>query len=164
MLALLLVIVWSHLVGAQSNGDVRIVQNPNDTKDWGRLEVYLNGEWGTFCIKNVGRYPGLGFDSYSADAACRQLGYQDSWSVSKASDYIDVIPLASNSTPIHTGHSECGKTTDGGFAHVLRCFYLDTDYDNIIMDSACTHDDDIIIVCSFDLHLDGYDTELIRKP
>jgi hypothetical protein len=43
---LLLVIAWSHLVGAQSNGDVRIVQNPNYAfiKHWGRLEVYINGE------------------------------------------------------------------------------------------------------------------------
>ena len=161
MLALLLVIVWSQSVGAQSNGDVRIIQNPNNTfiKDWGRLEVYLNGEWGTFCVKNVDGYSDIGFNSYAADAACRQLGYQDSWTVSKASDYIDDIPLASNSTPIHTGRSVCGETTDGGFSHVLRCFYFDTDH--IIMDSTCTHDDDVIIECSiFDLYLDGYDTEL----
>ena len=159
---LLLVIVWSHLVGAQSNGDVRIIPSPNDTyiTGRGRLEVYLNGEWGTFCAKkNDNRYSDVGFNSYAADAACRQLGYQDSDEISKASDYIDVIPLASNSTPIHTGHSVCGKTTDGGFSHVLHCFYLDTDHD---MDSACTHDDDVIIDCSiFDLYLDGYDTELI---
>ena len=155
---LLLVIVWSQLVGAQSNGDVRVVQNPNDTDySWGRLEVYLNSEWGTFCVKNDDRYPGLGFNSYSADAACRQLGYQMSDAVSKASDHIDDIPLASNSTPIHTGHSMCGKNTNGGFSHVLRCFYLDTDHD---MDSTCTHDDDVIILCSL-FHLDGYDTELI---
>ncbi len=144
----LLVIAWSQLVGAQSNGDVRIVQNPNDTfiKHWGRLEVYINGEWGTFCAN--------GFDSYSADAACRQLGYDNSLSneVSKASDYTDVIPLASNSTPIHTGYSNCGKTSNGGFSHVLRCFHL-------YMDPTCTHDDDVIIQCSiFDLN--GYDTEL----
>jgi hypothetical protein len=151
---LLVIMCSSHLVGAQSNGDVRIVQNPNDTfiKDWGRLEVYINGEWGTFCANE--------FDSYSADAACRQLGYQLSWEVSKASDSTNDIPLASNSTPIHTGRSVCGKTTDGGFSHVLRCFYLHTDHDNIIdMDPTCTHDDDVIIQCSpFDL--DGYDTEL----
>ena len=155
---LLLVIVWSHLVEPQSNGDVRVLQNPNDTDySWGRLEVYLNGEWGTFCIKNGDRYPDLGFNSYSADAACRQLGYQMSDAVSKASDHIDDIPLASNSTPIHTGRSVCGKNTNGGFSHVLRCFYLDTDHD--IMDSTCTHDDDVIIECSiFDLN--EYDTEL----
>ena len=144
-------------------GDVRIVPSPNHTsiKDRGRLEVYLNGEWGTFYIKNVDGYSDIGFNSYAADAACRQLGYQDSWTVSKASDSIDDIPLASNSTPIHTGRSVC---TDGGFSHVLRCFYLDTDRDimDSALDSACTHDDDVIIKCSIlDLHWDGYDTELI---
>ena len=153
---LLLVIMWSHLVGAQSNGDVRIVQNPNDTfimiKDeiWGRLEMYLNGEWGTLCIK--GRYPGLGFNSYVADAACRQLGYRYSWSkISKASDCIDLIPLASNSTPIHIGFlkEDCDKTTDGVFSHILRCFdlrILSADHDT--ESSHCTHDDDVIIECS----------------
>jgi hypothetical protein len=154
---LLLVIVWrSHLFRAQSNGDVRIARNLNGTfiKRWGRLEVYINGEWGTFCAN--------GFNSYSADAACRQLGYENSLSneVSKASDYTDVFPLASNSTPIHTGRSVCGKTIDGGFSHVLRCFYLDTNHDN--KSTNCTHDDDVIIDCSiYTLDLDGYDTELI---
>ena len=160
---LLLVIMWSHLVGAQSNGDVRVVQNPNDTfimiKDeiWGRLEMYLNGEWGTLCIE--GRYPGLGFNSYVADAACRQLGYRFSWSkISKASDCIDLIPLASNSTTIHIGlrKLDCDKNTDGVFSHILNCFDLSANHE---IYSTCTHDDDIIIGCS-DWRLEGYDTEL----
>ena len=150
-LVLLLVIVWGHLVGAQSNGDIRIVQNPNNTFieywDPGRLEVYLDGEWGTICAN--------GFNAYAADVACRQLGYEDSsGKISKAIDYADVIPLASNSTPIHAGLSECGKTNDGGFSHILRCFYL-------YADPTCTHDDDVIIQCSiFHLVNSGYDTEL----
>ena len=135
---LLLVIVWSHMVGAQSNGDVRIIQNPNTTlfdNPWGRLEVYLDGEWGTFCAN--------GFNSYAADAACRQLGYENSLgNISKASDHPRVIPLANNSTPIHTGRSKCGKTDDGGFSHVLQCFYLDVD-----PTVSCMHDDDVIIQC-----------------
>ena len=144
---LLLAIVWSDFIRAQSNGDVRII-NPNDTSRMGRLEVYLDGEWGTFCAN--------GFDSYSADAACRQLGYQISiGDVSKASDFIYYIPLASNSTPIHTGISTCFKTNDGGVSHVLRCLNLDFSF-------TCMHDDDVIIDCSpFTLDMEGYyDTEL----
>ena len=62
---LLLVIMWSRLVGAQSNGDIRVVQNPNDTytfiKDdiWGRLEVYLNGECAKADIQALDSIPML---------------------------------------------------------------------------------------------------------
>ena len=157
---LLLVIMWSQLVEPQSNGDVRIIPSPNDTfiidSSWGRLEMYLNGEWGTLCIK--GRYPGLGFNSYVADAACRQLGYRFSWSkISKASDCIDLIPLASNST-IHIGlrKLDCDKYTDGVFSHILNCFDLSANHE---IYSTCTHDDDVIIGCS-DWRYEGYDTEL----
>ena len=109
--------------------------------------MYLDGEWGTICANR--------FNSYAADAACQQLGYEYSLGeISKASDYTHSIPLASNSTPIHTGYSECGKTNEDGFSHILRCFSLD-------VDPTCTHDDDAIIQCSiFTLDLDGHDTEL----
>ena len=33
----------------------------------GRLEIFLQGEWGTVCND--------GFDSIDADVACRRLGY-----------------------------------------------------------------------------------------
>lgn len=33
----------------------------------GRLEILLNGKWGTVCGQN--------FDLYEADLACKQLGY-----------------------------------------------------------------------------------------
>ena len=95
--------------------------------------MYLDSEWGTFCAN--------GFNSHVADAACRHHG-SISDDVSKASDYVDVIPLASNSTPIHTGTSRCGKTDVGGFSHVLGCFDLD-----IYVGPTCTHDDDVIIDC-----------------
>ena len=84
--------------------------------------MYLGGEWGTFCMI----VHADGFNSHAADAACRQLGYVYSvGKVYKASNYNNhFIPLASNSTPIHTGYSECGNTDDGGFSHVLCCFHL----------------------------------------
>lgn len=34
----------------------------------GRLEVLLNGEWGTVCLN--------GFDAYEADIACKEMGYR----------------------------------------------------------------------------------------
>ena len=49
---LLLMTVWTNLIGAQSNRDIRIILSLID--DWGTPEVYLDGEWNTF----------------SADAAC----------------------------------------------------------------------------------------------
>ena len=38
---------------------------PLDVVTVGRLEIYLNGQWGTVCINNFG----------GGDTACRQLGY-----------------------------------------------------------------------------------------
>ena len=70
-----------------------------------------------------------------------------------------------NSTPIHIGFlmDDCDKTTDGVFSHILRCFdlrILSADHDTESI--HCTHDDDVIIVCAFDLDWpwEGYDTEL----
>ena len=68
-----LIIICGHLVKAQSNGDLRLVQGSSrDEYDMmGRLEIYLDGEWGTFCVKN--------FNSNAGDTACRQLGYAESF-------------------------------------------------------------------------------------
>ena len=33
----------------------------------GRLEIFLNGAWGTVCLN--------GFDVYDADVACQELGF-----------------------------------------------------------------------------------------
>ena len=132
---LLLVILWGHSVGAQSNGDLRLIEQSTDKIDgYGRLEIYLDGEWGTFCSK--------GFDSIAGDIACRQLGYTDSYKVSKASDD-EIIPLASNSTPIHTVINNCGKTGCGAELHILRCITVD-----FSPDPSCSHDDDITVMCS----------------
>ena len=54
---------------APEYGDLRLVDNKNNHTDVsaGRLEVYVNGIWGTVCSER--------FDFYDADVACRQLGY-----------------------------------------------------------------------------------------
>ena len=100
----------------------------------------------TFCAK--------GFDSIAGDIACRQLGKTDSYEVMKASDAKE-IPLASNSTPIHTVFNECGKSG----CSILRCISVDFD-----PDPSCTRDDDVIVMCSlWDLDKDlcySHDTQL----
>ena len=55
-------------VAAQNNGDIRLVDGKSTNS--GRLEIYLNGGWGTVCY-NAALGPG------AAQAACKQLGYSD---------------------------------------------------------------------------------------
>ena len=45
------------------SGDVRLVSNQSTTE--GRVEVCLNGEWGTICD--------VGWDTAEAEVVCRQL-------------------------------------------------------------------------------------------
>ena len=148
---ILIVVCDPDLVGAQSNGDLRLVQGSSDmTDNFGRLEIYIDGEWGTFCAN--------GFDSIAGDIACRQLGNTDSYGIYKASD-ANEIPLASNSTPIHTVFNNCGKSGCDAALHILRCVQLD-----LRTDPSCTHDDDVIVMCSsWPLDLDycySHDTQL----
>jgi hypothetical protein len=132
-------------VQAQSNGDIRLVSNGRI--DRGRLEVYINGEWGTICGKR-----GTNFKAV-AETACRQLGLE----VPLVAFYGTVtqlgFPVAPNSTPIHFGSINCGSRSSTSnllvvcstnyYEHVLRCA-VDTKVDT----TACTHDNDIGVSCS----------------
>ena len=56
-----------------ANGELRIVNGTTVTSNLGRVEVYLNGVWGTVCGAQTQ------FSRPSAEVICRQLGYK-SWS------------------------------------------------------------------------------------
>ena len=64
---------FSH-TGAQTTGDLRLVGGDSPRK--GRVEIYLNGEWGTIEVR--GNLIGSSRERWAADAICRQLGYPDS--------------------------------------------------------------------------------------
>ena len=51
------------------SGDLRLVQGSNTSSSFsaGRLEIFLNGQWGTVCDD--------GFTFLDAHIACQQLGY-----------------------------------------------------------------------------------------
>ena len=149
----LIVLCMALFTQAQSNGDVRLVKG-NYFDEWtGRLEIYLDGEWGTFCAN--------GFNTFAGGAACRQLGYDGSLGeISRASDFVDYIPLASNSTPIHltNDYNRCSGYSCNGPVHILRCYPEGFDKQP---DPTCTHSNDTILSCSFfSLYDDGYDTQL----
>ena len=151
---LLLLITCGHLAAAQNNGDLRLISAPQSVlKGAGRLEIYLDGKWGTFCA--------TGFNSFIGDAACHQLGYENSIDIRRASNLTDHIPLASNSTPIHVtmGFNDCRQNYFDTFVmHILRCF--PTGF-NQQVDPLCMHDSDVILTCfSSPLELDGYDTQI----
>lgn len=63
-------------------GDVRLALGasaPDGSAEYGRLEIFHAGGWGTVCdnafINRFGRPPG--FSPGSADVACRQMGFKE---------------------------------------------------------------------------------------
>ena len=141
VLAASLTVCW-----CQSEGDVRLVGGANTSSLMGRLDIFWEGKWGTFCE----------LSKKGGDAACRQLGYSEAEAVERYSDY---VPKASDDMPIALGSASCGSSIDVLQVpnHVLRCDYsTDT--------SACVHEQDIVLECSptsrlYDLNY-PYETQL----
>ena len=59
----------THTHTHSGRGDLRLVQGSNTSSSFseGRLEIFLNGQWGTVCDD--------GFTFLDAHIACQQLGY-----------------------------------------------------------------------------------------
>ena len=56
------------ILGEHNQGRLRFVNSTYIFSSAGRLEIYLNGHWGTICNN--------GFGSDDATLACNQLGYR----------------------------------------------------------------------------------------
>lgn len=66
-LAALTILAIPALASAQADGDLRMVDSPNERS--GRLEVFHSGQWGTVCDDF--------FNDTDAGVACRQMGWDD---------------------------------------------------------------------------------------
>ena len=65
---------------AQQNGDIMLTGYKSSQR-FGRLVMFLNGEWGTVCSK--------GFDLKDANVACRQMGLGLAMYVDNVSRIVD---------------------------------------------------------------------------
>ena len=132
------------LMCAQSEGDVRLVGTGVTSR--GRLEIYWQGKWGTFCSISRG----------GADAACKQLGFANIYNYA---NYVHRSGLgfnvtrATEDTLIAIADTYCTDFS-GVPSHVLRCPFSSQ------VPSHCTHDYDIILECVSSLWQHPYETEV----
>ena len=111
-ISLTVLLSLSNLAFSQSNGDVRLVGGRFSYE--GRLEIFLKGKWGTFCgVDNTK------FTRGAAQAACRQLGYNDQIEYGSINNFN--FSEASSDTPIHIGSADCDYRFATGQLHILRC-------------------------------------------
>ena len=73
---------YTHAVGSlyTSPYDTQVRLRGGAYPSSGKLEVYLNNQWGTVC------YDELEFDISAANTACRQLGYTNSPNTNAVTD------------------------------------------------------------------------------
>lgn len=71
------VVMYVHIIPDYANGEVdgqlRLVDG-GGTND-GRIEISLDGYWGTVCSEN--------FDKSAADVACKELGFNESINITQ---------------------------------------------------------------------------------
>ncbi|XP_071498165.1 scavenger receptor cysteine-rich domain-containing protein DMBT1-like [Diadema antillarum] len=102
-----------------TTSDIRLVGGNNNFE--GRVEVYMNGEWGTVCDDS--------WDLVEASVACRQLGYSGA-----ISSYTNAH-FGLGSGPIHLDNVECS----GLEASLMECSYSPT--------HNCGHSEDAGVAC-----------------
>jgi len=91
----------------------------------GRLEIYLNGQWGTVCIDSWGQV--------EADVACRQLGYIDALGFGRSIDE----GFAVGRGQIWLDNVVCSSSSSS----ILSCSHSSIGVHN------CIHDEDVALHC-----------------
>ncbi|NXY73827.1 HIPL1 protein, partial [Glareola pratincola] len=107
------------------NGAVRLMEKRSRGRSWGRVEIYINGEWGTVCDD--------GWSSTAAAVVCRQLGFPYVVRASKKAEFGEGTSLRILLDDVQCSGQE--KT-------LLECDHADIGTHN------CSHEEDAGVVCS----------------
>ena len=146
LLSLLLLLHVLNTCYCQTTGDLRLTHqyHRDNFTVVGRLEIFWEGKWGTFCnINDVG-----------TAVACKQVGYHPPVSPSYAYEHYgaadnetrEMIPGAGDDVPIAITNTFCGQDNRMiSPIHILRCGYSTDRHANLV---PCTsHNYDIILQC-----------------
>ncbi|XP_026212345.1 HHIP-like protein 1 [Anabas testudineus] len=106
------------------NGAVRLVGDEPGHSDRGRVEIYVNGEWGTVCDDL--------WSTTNAEVVCRQLGYRYALKAAKNSEFGEGKHL-----PILLDDVQC----DGTESSLLYCKHGGVATHN------CAHSEDAGVIC-----------------
>uniref|UniRef100_A0A6J0VAK5 HHIP-like protein 1 n=1 Tax=Pogona vitticeps TaxID=103695 RepID=A0A6J0VAK5_9SAUR len=115
----------SHAPAQPRNGAVRLMDGSVKGKDRGRVEIYINGEWGTVCDDL--------WTSKAAAVVCRQLGYAFVIRAVKKAEFGE-----GRSLPILLDDVQC----TGHEKTLLECPHAGIGKHN------CSHKEDAGVVCS----------------
>ncbi|NXV47211.1 HIPL1 protein, partial [Uria aalge] len=107
------------------NGAVRLMEKRGHGRSWGRVEIYIDGEWGTVCDD--------GWSLPAAAVVCRQLGFPYVVRASKKAEFGEGISLRILLDDVQCSGQE--KT-------LLECDHADVGTHN------CSHEEDAGVVCS----------------
>uniref|UniRef100_A0A8C9FLB1 SRCR domain-containing protein n=1 Tax=Pavo cristatus TaxID=9049 RepID=A0A8C9FLB1_PAVCR len=107
------------------NGAVRLMDGGSRGRSWGRVEVYVNGEWGTVCDD--------GWSSAAAAVVCRQLGFPYVVRASKKAEFGEGTSLRILLDDVQCSGQE--KT-------LLECAHTEVGTHN------CSHEEDAGVVCT----------------
>ncbi|NXW28558.1 HIPL1 protein, partial [Phaetusa simplex] len=107
------------------NGAVRLMEKRGHGRSWGRVEIYIDGEWGTVCDD--------GWSSPAAAVVCRQLGFPYVVRASKKAEFGEGTSLRILLDDVQCSGQE--KT-------LLECDHADVGTHN------CSHEEDAGVVCS----------------